>query len=80
MTVYVKIDRINGRNDFYNIVKSLNELGVVAEYYRGGWGDYRIPLSAPHLKFEDEEDALIYILKFGGELLKEIPTQDMQGE
>lgn len=69
MTVYVRIPRVNGRHEYYDMVVRLNETGILtAEYHNGGWGDYVVGTIAPHLMFQDEEEAMMYVLKFGGEV------------
>lgn len=67
MPYYVRIDRMNGRRDFYNLAKNLNDHGYDdrVEYNPGGWVDNLIYTAAPHLKFVLEEDALAYSLTYG---------------
>jgi len=67
MPYYVRINRMNGRNDFYNLAKNLDEHGYDdrVEYFKGGWIDNLIYTAAPHLKFVLEEDALAYSLTYG---------------
>ena len=68
MYYYVRIKRFNGRNDFYQLAKTLNEHGYVdrVEYFPGGWNDHMISNAAPHLRFNDEDDAVAYCLTYGG--------------
>ena len=75
MTVYVKIKRLNGRNDFLRLAWELQRKGFEdrVEYHQGGWEDKVVPKVAPHLKFENHDDALAYVLAYGGEVSKEIP-------
>ena len=76
MTYYVEIKPLNGRQDYYRLVKDLDDHGLTnVEYFPGGWQDQVIYSVLPHLKFEDEEEALIYILAFGGKLSKELPIK-----
>lgn len=76
MTWYVPIQRLNGRSEFLNLVEKLNVngFGDRVEYYPGGWADNIVQLSTPHLKFENEDDALAYVLAFGGELSRTVPV------
>lgn len=77
MTCYVQIPRINGRFDFVELVDKLNIRGFEdrVEYSEGGWRDYMMFTVQPHLKFENEDDALAYVLAFGGEITKSLPVQ-----
>lgn len=77
MTFYVKIDRINGNSEWYPLVHKLHEGGYKnVEYHEGGWVDNCVYSAAPHLKFEVEEDALAYVLTYGGECYREIPQAE----
>jgi hypothetical protein len=72
--IYVRIKKINGRNDHYVLGAWLNQSGVgEVEYNEGGWNDRHLGNIAPHLKFEREEDAVAYVLANGGEISKTIP-------
>lgn len=42
-------------------------------YNEGGWADKSIHNIAPHLMFENEDDAIAYVLAYGGEVSKELP-------
>lgn len=77
MTCYVAIERINGRYDFVELVSKLQMRGFEdrVEYSEGGWQDYMMHTVQPHLKFDNEDDALAYVLAFGGEISKEIPIR-----
>lgn len=74
---YVAIDRINGRYRFAELADKLRIRGFEerVEYSEGGWQDYMMHTVQPHLKFENEDDALAYVLAFGGEISKEIPIR-----
>ena len=65
--IYVSIPRINGRKDRIDLAEFVerNSLRLV-EYNEGGWADASLFPIAPHLRFENAEDALVYILARGG--------------
>lgn len=67
MYYYVRIKRMNGRNDFYQLAKTLDEHGYAdrVEYHEGGWNDHMIHNAAPHLRFDNEGDAVAYCLTYG---------------
>lgn len=69
MTKYVIIERINGRYGYARLSEKLVELGLgeATEYYEGD------DMVRPHLRFLDDQDALAYVLVFGGEVKEEIP-------
>ena len=72
--IYVKIKRLNGRNDHANLGAWLNQSGVgEVEYFEGGWTDRCLGNVHPHLKFENHEDAVAYVLANGGEISKFLP-------
>lgn len=72
--IYVRIPRINGRQDHANLGFWLNQSGVCeADYDEGGWDDRQLGNVAAHLKFENHEDAIAYVLAHGGEVSKTIP-------
>ena len=75
MYYYVRIKRMNGRNDFYQLAKTLGEHGYGdrVEYFPGGWNDNMISNAAPHLRFTDEGDAVAYCLTYGVTMSKTIP-------
>jgi hypothetical protein len=74
MSYYVKIQRLNGRIDHMKLGEWLNQSGVVeVDYHRGGWEDKEILGVHPHLKFENEPDAIAYVLANGGVVSKEVP-------
>lgn len=76
MIYYIRIDRLNGRNDFSKLAENLASIGVInVEYNKGGWSDSVVSLAYPHLKFEDESEAIIYALKYGGEVTQSLPTK-----
>lgn len=75
MNYFVKIIPLNGRYAKAELVSKLNACGISeAEYFPGGWLDNSMSNVFPHLRFQDEEDALMYALKFGGEVLNEPPA------
>jgi len=81
MTVYVRIKKLNGRQDHATLGEWLNQSGVFeVDYFEGGWVDSVLPVIAPHLKFEIEEDAVAYILAHGGEITKELPEMKSGAE
>lgn len=72
--IYVRIKRLNGNRDYADLGSWLNQSGVRAvDYNEGGWSDQLIRNVAPHLKFENHEDAMAYVLAHGGEISKVIP-------
>lgn len=75
MYYFVRIKRMNGRNDFYELAKTLNEHGYGdrVQYSPGGWNDNMISNAAPHLKFEHEDDAVAYCLTYGCTMSTSIP-------
>lgn len=81
MTVYVRIKKLNGRQDHANLGLWLNQSGVVeVDYFEGGWVDSILPVVAPHLKFDIEEDAMAYVLAHGGEISKTLPVVKKDAE
>jgi len=74
MSFYVKIERLNGRNDHAILGSWLNQSGVgEVDYHQGGWSDQMRYNLYPHLKFEREDDAIAYVLAHGGEITRSIP-------
>ena len=63
MYYYVSIARLSGRQDFYQLAKQLDEHGYDdrVQYFSGTLADF----IAPHLRFEDEGDAVAYCLTNG---------------
>lgn len=79
--IYVRIKRLNGRQDHYALAVWVNQSGVgEVDYNAGGWSDRSLGNIAPHLKFERHEDAVAYVLANGGKISKTLPlvsqTQD----
>lgn len=74
MSYYVRF-RIKGRNDFCIISEQLLEKGFQdrIEYFNGGWHDELVPIVEPHLKFENEDDAIAFVLAFGGKVETDKP-------
>jgi len=81
MTVYVQVDKINGRQDFFKLANRLTRLGFsdTVMYNEGGWQDKSVEGVLPHLKFEDEQDATAYVLAFGGRVSKTVPGYIIAG-
>lgn len=75
MTVYVKIRRLNGRYDLLELATELQSKGFDdrVEYNMGGWQDKQSGMVAPHLKFENEDDAIAYVLAHGGAYSNRLP-------
>jgi hypothetical protein len=75
---YVVIPRINGRQDMLNIATTLDERGYEGrvEYNEGGWMDRELETVLPHLRFNDEQDAIAYVLTYGGMVSKTLPYRD----
>lgn len=77
MTWYVEIPAVNGRHEFLQLIVRLDERGFGdrVDYCQGGWFDTTPDSVQPHLKFENADDALAYVLAYGGELTKTIPIR-----
>jgi len=75
MTWYVAIKALNGRHDFARLAMDLEPLGFEdrVEYSGGGWQDQMVHNVLPHLKFEHQDDAIAYVLKFGGQAIQHLP-------
>ena len=76
---YVAIPRINGRNDMLELAKKLegHGYGDNVEYNMGGWMDREINTVLPHLKFDEEQDAIAYVLTYGGAVSRSLPYRDL---
>jgi hypothetical protein len=73
---YVCIPPINGRLGFTLLAEKFLQCGILtAEYDQGGWNDYLEETTYPHLRFVDEQEAIMYILKFGGEVTTDYPIE-----
>ena len=74
---YITVDLLNGRRDFYELACKLSERGYEdrVEYNPGGWRDNQISIVLPHLKFLNEDDALAYVLSYGGNISRCVPTR-----
>jgi hypothetical protein len=77
MTWYVAIPKINGRFAFVEFAEKLGIRGFADRvfYYDGGWYDDVLGLTLPHLRFEHRDDAVAYILAFGGEISTTVPVK-----
>jgi len=75
MFYYIEITRINGRNDMLNLSARLDARGYedTVEYWAGGWEDTQLHIIRPHLRFQNEQDAMAYSLTYGGDVLKAPP-------
>ncbi len=71
---YIRIDNINGRNDFYQLVNRLHTGGYKQVEYCQGKEDYPDTSWHPHLRFNDYGDAIAYSLTYGGAVKTTIPT------
>ncbi len=69
MYCYIRIDRLNGKNDFYQLAKMMDERGYSnqVEYFQGNEN------ILPHLRFLEESDALAYCLTYGGTICSRLP-------
>lgn len=75
MTFYVRIPSVNGRNNLTLLAEKFAEVGILdVEYHAGGWHNDWVASIPPHLKFENEEEATIYVLRFGGKIETRIPV------
>jgi hypothetical protein len=77
MTWYVEIPIVSGRRHFLELSEKIDnkKLGDNVEYNSGGWEDGSCNIISPHLKFDDLNDALIYVLSYGGEITQSIPLK-----
>ena len=75
VSYYIEIPRINGRNDMARLSHRLYICGYKdsVEYCAGGWADSDLEVIRPHLKFEDEQDAVAYSLTYGVNVSKVPP-------
>lgn len=70
---YVRVERFNGRRDYYRLADIFDSRGFGNNIeYNEGWEE-RDRKVHPHLRFLDEQDALAYVLAFGGEIKREMP-------
>lgn len=78
MYYYVPIKRMNGRNDFYQLAKVLDEHGYDdrVEYFAGDY-NAREGTVLPHLRFTDEGDAVAYCLTNGCTMTTAIPIDTL---
>jgi hypothetical protein len=83
MIYYIRIKKLNGRRDFVELAEKLYDRGYDdrVEYHAGKEIPYGQGLEGidPHLKFNNEEDALAYVLAYGGTILTHIPTWIIAG-
>lgn len=70
---YVTVTRINGRYEWISISDWCHSRGLDVKYNPGGWSDNDIETVAPHIKFNNREDALAYWLAHGGDFTDTIP-------
>jgi hypothetical protein len=63
--------------DLVGLGAILRERGFkdTVEYNEGGWQDFELKVVQPHLKFVDEDDAIAFILTYGGQVSKELPIR-----
>ena len=74
MTVYVKIDRLKSMEQQLILGNWLLQVGITeVNYSHGGWYDNLVNNTSPHLKFKNEEDAIVYVLAHGGKISRTIP-------
>lgn len=76
MTYYVEA-HLNGRVQFLHLAEWCDQHCLSDDvYYDGGsWHDNIVGTVLPHLKFHNEEDALLYVLAFGGRVSTTIPIR-----
>ena len=81
MYYYVRIKRLNGRNAFYELATNLSKYGYGdnVEYFHVGWCDDMVDNSAPHLRFNNEGDAVAYCLTYGCTMSTTVP-HNLTGE
>jgi len=78
MEFYIQIAKLNGRSDFCELASKLDERGYSdrVEYHPGGWIDNKIHTVLPHLRFLNEDDAIAYVLSYGGNITRDIPVNN----
>jgi hypothetical protein len=61
----------------YLLATVLEERGYIdVEYHNGGWEDKATGTVLPHLRFDKQEDAAVYVLSFGGIVRKTVPLRE----
>lgn len=74
---YVRVEAGLGRTWFLKIAEWAEVSGCgYVEHHSGGWLDDVVHLCEPHLRFDRREDALSYILVFGGTYTTTPPEQE----
>lgn len=69
--MYYVEHHMQGRKDFYALVQFLNQRGYTDTVeYCSAKDDKHCP---PHLKFNDQADAVAFCLTFGGVVSKSVP-------
>lgn len=73
---YICIDSINGRKDFFDLATKLFDRGYDdrVEYCAGYVDDDTGEFIRSHLRFLDDNDALAYVISYGGEILTQVPV------
>lgn len=57
------------------VIERLRLLGCdSASYYHGGWHDKENTLILPYISFENNDEACLHTLTYGGRILKEKPS------
>lgn len=76
---YVSINRLRSREDYLHLSEWSHRSGTGDrfKYSKGGWEDYQATLALPHLRFEREDDAIAYVLTYGGSYSTTIPSSNM---
>lgn len=74
---YVRINRLNSKG-LVSLAEWIHDckFGEV-EYNEGGWQDRGFGITHPHLRFDDRQDALQFIIARGGEYSETIPTDEL---
>jgi hypothetical protein len=76
MSYFVIIPKVMGRIEHFALADRLIQLGLIgeAEYNAGGWTDDEIFTVKPHLKFENEADAIVFALAEGKTVHHSLPV------
>jgi hypothetical protein len=82
MFYYIHIQKLNGKKTLVELAERLYNNGYDdrVEYNAGSsYHDGVTHYIEPHLRFVNEDDALAYILTYGGKILKEPPSYIIAG-
>lgn len=69
MSIFVYLPQPTG----VKIIRVIMDNSMGATYNPGGWSDRLLKRIQPHFKFNDKEDALLFVMKYGGNCSEEMP-------